>query len=639
MASSVGIVLAVVLVGWPRVTRSPRFLLRFGDYEQQCWALRTMARGRLISWDLRQVVKALDSPDMIVRLNAITVLAQTHETRFASPLRIVSITDPEVSVRGRALEGLAELGGELAWRTVLSRLNADEPELRMVAAACVTRYGRREALERLVKLAETDTSVEVRIHAQEAVRELLRWSAPREETDSLVVPGSLFFEAEHGCGYRPNFEIAPSARELAALPETARSNALFSGLDGYSGEGWIRCLEGGGGRRDWRGRVWTSLDVGRADYPLIVPESGTYRLWLRAWWMDKCGNSVNVWFDHSPTRVFRDDDRAHTGYRQWRWSKDTRTVTLTAGYHVLHVQAREDGVRLDALALLPEGESPPVGSVPANVRPAAFAPPGLEVVLSRESEIIGAANRVHLTVHVLRLGPRGQEGVLVLDPGDEAVLDCDRSLPISLGDDEWSERREVTVTFPADSARREYLFQASVAARGQAGDSEAAVVFSKPWDWRLTDPLPGRRNAMTLLTDERVAWRSFSAEELYDRYGRMDFERVFGNGAHGVVYLQTRILVDEAGEYQWLLNSDDQSTVWLDGRRLIANTASQPAEDSLVRHRTHLGHGEHTVVAEVTQSNRPDARSPTGDPNYWLFRLRLRRSDRVPALVRGVGWD
>ena len=119
----------------------------------------------------------------------------------------------------------------------------------------------------------------------------------------------------------------------------------------------------------------------------------------------------------------------------------------------------------------------------------------------------------------------------------------------------------------------------------------------------------------------------------------MDFERAFGNGAGGRVFLKARIRCEEGGRFLWLLNSDDSAVVWLDGRRVISSMHTAPAEGFLARARVEMTPGEHTVVAGVSQSEFVDEHIYNGTQNYWLFRLRVRRDEHAPAPVVGLPWE
>ena len=87
-------------------------------------------------------------------------------------------------------------------------------------------------------------------------------------------------------------------------------------------------------------------DTGNARYKINVPVAGTYRLWMRAWWYDACGNSFFIVVDDKPA-VYAE---AAT-YQSWHWVKGP-SLTLSAGTHTIRIQTREDGARMDQFMLI-----------------------------------------------------------------------------------------------------------------------------------------------------------------------------------------------------------------------------------------------------------------------------------------------
>ena len=648
LAASLMLVLAVLAVlllvaaahwGWGRYTSSPRFRLTHGAPEEQVWAIKQIATAGASARDWEKMYGLLQTGEVGVRLAVVAAMERSGDDGFITELRVLSLRDPEAAVRARAVEALAGLGGERAWTTVRKCLGSARAEIRGLAAGCVARHGRREMLADLVELAESDSSVEVRSQANRAVERLMGWYGEGETGSDGVPPGSLYIEAEAGVRFAGNFEIAPGVALRSALTETGRLDPLFGGLGGYSGSGWIRCLEGGGGNDEWAAGASGSIDVGEAEYPIVVPRDGLYRLWIRTWWMDKCGNSLRVWIDHQESRVFSDDDGARSGYREWHWVRDRKPVHLKAGPHRIHLQVREDGIRVDCLALLPEAQKPPHEAVPANLDPRVLLKQGADVALSRQSEVIDSAGTLRLTVRVLRFGRPAVDGALSLS-AEDGTFDCPEPLPVSLAGDERVFERDVTATFATAAPCRERVVQAVF--RPSAGGPERAtrLVVTKPWPWEVAGPFRQQRSPADVLADPSAGWRSFPVEKLFDRYGRMNFESVFGNGVDGHVYLRARVRTAEGGTFLWLLNSDDQSTVWLDSKEIMANRhVHDPAERFVQRARVRVSPGEHTVVVYVAQRDFADGHIYYDTQNYWLVRLRVRSDDHAPAPIEGVPWE
>ncbi len=91
------------------------------------------------------------------------------------------------------------------------------------------------------------------------------------------------------------------------------------------------------------------------NYKLKVPRAGKYTLWIRAWWMDGCGNSVFVKVDGGAKYSMESGT-----YNKWTWVQLKKVkFELSAGEHLVQVLYRETGVGIDQLALI-EGKYVPV---------------------------------------------------------------------------------------------------------------------------------------------------------------------------------------------------------------------------------------------------------------------------------------
>lgn len=103
---------------------------------------------------------------------------------------------------------------------------------------------------------------------------------------------------------------------------------------------------------------------GTATYTIHVKETGAYKLWLRVWWLDGCGNSVWAQIDGKPQAsghekglVIGEDGT----YKRWGWRTAKKfKFRLKAGDHKLVLYVREDGPRIDQILLTKDAEYIPV---------------------------------------------------------------------------------------------------------------------------------------------------------------------------------------------------------------------------------------------------------------------------------------
>ena len=96
----------------------------------------------------------------------------------------------------------------------------------------------------------------------------------------------------------------------------------------------------------------------KVTYKFSVPKAGTYKIWIRHWWKDECGNSLFLVFDGGPRMLFGDDGTVN----HWRWPPPLKmTVELDAGEHTLEIIPREDGLKFDQIVITPDEDFYPVG--------------------------------------------------------------------------------------------------------------------------------------------------------------------------------------------------------------------------------------------------------------------------------------
>jgi hypothetical protein len=92
------------------------------------------------------------------------------------------------------------------------------------------------------------------------------------------------------------------------------------------------------------------------DYSVTVKEAGTYRTWLRSWWLDGCGNSCALSLNGGMPELVGNDST----YRIWHWVEGP-SFNLDAGEQTLRILPLERGIRIDQIALITEKDYVPYG--------------------------------------------------------------------------------------------------------------------------------------------------------------------------------------------------------------------------------------------------------------------------------------
>jgi len=100
---------------------------------------------------------------------------------------------------------------------------------------------------------------------------------------------------------------------------------------------------------------------GRASYAFDVPRDDTYYLFLRAQWMDDCGNSLWVYIDQEPWYSIEDQLGLNPVQKTYSWAwhplfleGTLKGYKLKAGKHTLWINVREDGPKLDQFVISTE---------------------------------------------------------------------------------------------------------------------------------------------------------------------------------------------------------------------------------------------------------------------------------------------
>ena len=449
---------------------------------------------------------------------------------------------------------------------------------------------------------------------------------------SVAWATTMYFEAEMGINIRPNLEI---------IPREGASGGLALGV-----------FEGGGGNHTWLGGLDCSIDIGTAEYPFEIEADGQYVVWGRAWWSDKCGNSILVAVDGKQQYDVGDHSSEDPVFETWHWMPSC-VFELSKGPHTLNVMAKEDGIFIDQWAIAPAGTTPSgVGKLTHVPALSPDPPSALDLSVSRESEVIDSKGRLRFTVWLRKCQEGSVAGRLVVSADEGPKISCGNEVEFEMKADETLRPLPVTVTYPSSSRRNEKRVIFTVV-HGDVALARRAVVVVKPFQWHLLGPLPEGSSLEGQLayglevdpakpvrylvgeTAKESAWQQPPVEKVLNRYQTFDFEKLYGQSLGRCVYLYTTIVSPRDQTVLMLVNNDDHAHVWINGELVFEELESHPAEGYLGRKKISLKKGQSRIFVKVTQSDYPDRTNGMESPNYWLFRLRLRKSSHKPAELWG----
>ena len=123
-------------------------------------------------------------------------------------------------------------------------------------------------------------------------------------------------------------------------------------------DGWIKTC----GLDDLKGKPGAL--PGKAFYDFNVAEATDAYIFIRAKWMDSCGNSVYVRIDHGDYVMVKDTEgEVSSNVYQWAWhmvaiKAHAQKFSLTPGQHTLELAVREDGPLFDKVLLSSDATQP-----------------------------------------------------------------------------------------------------------------------------------------------------------------------------------------------------------------------------------------------------------------------------------------
>jgi len=173
---------------------------------------------------------------------------------------------------------------------------------------------------------------------------------------AAIVLGALAWRHFAGPAYS-----GPAIVELGPDPDAAyRVIEAESPIRPSSGAMSIVAANDSSGNQAMAVPAETEKDGGKADYGVEGLEPGRYRLWIRAFWQDGCGNSVGCAAGNKQI-VFTDGI-----FDKWHWLTVPKQFDHTGGDFTFSLVRREDGIMVDQILLTSDAGFIPHGIVPGK---------------------------------------------------------------------------------------------------------------------------------------------------------------------------------------------------------------------------------------------------------------------------------
>jgi alpha-D-xyloside xylohydrolase len=194
-----------------------------------------------------------------------------------------------------------------------------------------------------------------------------RWDAAHSKRFARIVSGfaaCCFFAATAGAATftEANGVVLFEAEDFATnlSPRSAHSWAVSNAVSGFSGAGYMEATPNNGANvtANW---LTASPEL---DYSVQLTNGGTYYVWIRAYATTNVDDSIHAGLD-AMTNTADSITLMSSQYGAWSWTTNRMTgprptVSGAPGLHTFQLWMREDGMRVDRVALTPNASLQPI---------------------------------------------------------------------------------------------------------------------------------------------------------------------------------------------------------------------------------------------------------------------------------------
>ncbi len=423
--------------------------------------------------------------------------------------------------------------------------------------------------------------------------------------------------------------------------------------DPLVGHPYIRLREGA--------NRFAHLGHGVCEFVFKMKRAATIAVYLHCRGTDECSNSVFCRIDGG-RMTFVDFGRR---YNTWCWRPSYRRFHLKAGIHRLTLQACEDGIAIDRIALSTKPlkffavqtkslqdlpcKPPPVFETLPVVSPSL---PGIGAfaaqAMATESLVIGKGHANSITMFLRLNGAKPISGRIRIRSRRGRIR---QTTPFTLTPD----RRMLLLRFPL-TFKPYNVYLVPVGIEVFAGNMRVhyqRIDFFRPLSWAFLGPFPDpkRKGVELELAPDRIianlhklpaipgaAWKIIEDGSCYNQMGVIDLNRVFGlpnkprlsrareRVKPMIAYAVTCVPSFINNHHQSLAyGGDDCIRAWHNGRPILCVNANMPLELSRMVMGTSTSRGLNTFVFKIAQTEsywqllfEPDWSTPYGLQDFLM---------------------
>ena len=443
----------------------------------------------------------------------------------------------------------------------------------------------------------------------------------------------------------------------ATFPNQNESNTLVWEAEWANHTtGTWECLPG----QDVSGEValWSREDTGRklqrwrpqagvqkpgiAYYHFNVPNAGRYRLFLRIWASDHCGNSCWVNVNRRGLRHFPDHGGGtqwdETMFKRWLWLEGSGAPVyqLNAGENKLELHVREDGFGIDQIAFVPVNEKTPRGMINPTIAPTIpDESDKIQAKLFLADKIIDPNKHNQGWVYLRRQNKNTKlvevnlsSEHLIFPDGHEIKIEFEKNNPIAL----------IPFSFKAKETcpRQSHPLQATINWSSQ--EKTISQTVTRPFAWYAVEINQEDLAAATKLLIQgneidfdkpllknkpESKWIPIEPANHYTPIGSMDLSKALGDKEFTTAFIATKFEVQKDHQARLTAGGDDTLILRLNGKTIYREETSSPLADSMKTEGIQLKAGPQILIGKVTQRSRfwfahIDFKDNQGKPNNLI---------------------
>ena len=347
---------------------------------------------------------------------------------------------------------------------------------------------------------------------------------------------------------------------------------------------------------------------GKAFYKLNVDKSGDYILWSRVYWLWECSNSF--WVSLAGAKEFQVTNREV--YERWHWQKAPAIIRIEKGEYVFRIRNREDGIQIDQFCLTLDESYEPSGKLEPNVTLIPSA--SKEGIFMRATPVVPLVFSKTATCGSLWLRnntslPQTLKPSVEHDPSLKVELESKSEIRLAARTGIAQVRFKIFSAAPKPMKKTRVRFKAT----WKEGSHSTEIFLRHQPDWEVAGPfedslfdsfknlLDSGESYPPAVKLKSLKWTTIADPKYFGPTGRIEFSKLFPGREGCYVYARAEFEWEKNESGTVELRSDDQSTLWLNGKLVCINSAVGPSDRYHTEGIFKIQKGKNRILLRVDQ--------------------------------------